>query len=172
MKLLKTICPHCGAPLEYDAEQKKAVCGFCKSELIVDDEVQHLSFDNGEEFGYQFEKGRQRAQAEMKSNTAKQTAGTQIPAVSVTLSAPKRKTWLWVLGWIFIFPLPLTLILIKKPNMPNINKTLKYVIIIFAWLAYIGMMGISAVSDSKESKKATETSVSENATEQTSTESD
>ena len=169
MKLLKTICPHCGAPLEYDAEQKKAVCGFCKSELIVDDEVRHLSFDNGEEFGYQFEKGRQRAQAEMKSNTAKQTADTQIPAVSVTPSAPKRKTWLWVLGWIFIFPLPLTLILIKKPN---INKTLKYVIIIVAWLAYIGMMGISAVSDSKESKKATKTSVSENATEQTSTESD
>ena len=26
--------------------------------------------------------------------------------------ANKRKTWLWVIGWIFIFPLPLTTLLL------------------------------------------------------------
>ena len=46
----------------------------------------------------------------------------------------KRKTWLWVLGWIFIFPLPLTLILIKK----DMNPILKYSIIVIAWLLYFG----------------------------------
>ena len=47
---------------------------------------------------------------------------------------PKRKTWLWVLGWIFIFPLPLTLIIAKNPNM---NKALKIIIIVAAWVAYV-----------------------------------
>lgn len=52
----------------------------------------------------------------------------------------KRKTWLWVLGWIFIFPLPLTLILLKKKDM---KPALKYGIIAAAWILYllIGIFG-------------------------------
>ena len=45
-----------------------------------------------------------------------------------------RKTWLWVLGWIFIFPLPLTLILLKKKNL---HPAIKYGIIAAAWILYI-----------------------------------
>lgn len=49
---------------------------------------------------------------------------------------PKRKTWLWVLGWIFIFPLPLTLIISKKPNL---SKVVKIVIIVAVWAVYISL---------------------------------
>ena len=45
-----------------------------------------------------------------------------------------RKTWLWVLGWICLFPLPLTLILLKKKNM---RPAVKYGIIAAAWVAWI-----------------------------------
>ena len=31
----------------------------------------------------------------------------------------KRKTWLWVLGWLFVFPLPLTILLLRNQK---INK--------------------------------------------------
>ena len=48
--------------------------------------------------------------------------------------AKPRKTWLWVLGWIFIFPLPLTIILIKKKDM---KPWLKYGIIAVAWILYL-----------------------------------
>ena len=63
-------------------------------------------------------------------------------------TAKKRKTWLWVLGWIFIFPLPLTLILLKKKEMKPI---MKYGIIAIAWVLYliIGLSGNS--SDNKVS---------------------
>ncbi len=63
---------------------------------------------------------------------------------------PKRKTWLWVLGWIFIFPLPLTLILLKKQN---INKGLKYGIIIAAWVVYaiFAVIGMFSNGDNPES---------------------
>ena len=46
----------------------------------------------------------------------------------------KRKTWLWILGWLFIFPLPLTLFLQKKGNM---NKFGKYAALAAAWLFYL-----------------------------------
>ena len=64
----------------------------------------------------------------------------------------KRKTWLWVLGWIFIFPLPLTLILIKKQNM---NKGLKYGIIIAAWVVYavIAFSGALSKNNNPSSNK-------------------
>ncbi len=55
----------------------------------------------------------------------------------------KRKTWLWVLGWIFIFPVPLTILMLRKKNM---KPAVKYGIIIVAWLIYI-MIAISGNSE-------------------------
>ena len=57
----------------------------------------------------------------------------------------KRKTWLWVLGWIFIFPLPLTIILIRKKDMNNI---LKYALIAIAWIAYLAISISAGVNNS------------------------
>ena len=51
-----------------------------------------------------------------------------------------KKTWLWVLGWICIFPVPLTILLLRKKNM---KPAVKYGIIAVAWLLYfiIGSTG-------------------------------
>lgn len=46
----------------------------------------------------------------------------------------KRKTWLWVIGWIFAFPIPLTLLMIRNQKL---NKILKIIIIVIAWLFYL-----------------------------------
>ena len=53
-----------------------------------------------------------------------------------------KKTWLWVLGWICIFPLPLTILLLRKKDM---KPAVKYGIIAVAWLLFfvIGMSGNS-----------------------------
>ena len=125
MKLIELSCPHCGAHLKVDPSIKQATCEHCGAALLIDDEVQRVQYDNAEEAGYKFEKGRQRAQAE-----AHRTAPT-----SYQSSAPKkRKTWLWVLGWIFIFPLPLTIILLRKKEM---KPAIKYGIIAVAWIIYL-----------------------------------
>lgn len=133
MKYVDPKCPNCGAALNPD-DGSTAFCQYCGAKLTVDDEAQNLNVANGEEVGYQFEKGRQRAENEAVA------AAPQPP------QQPKQKTWLWVLGWIFIFPLPLTLILIKKQNM---NKMLKYSIIAAAWLVYliIGFAGMGSKSE-------------------------
>lgn len=56
----------------------------------------------------------------------------------------KRKTWLWVLGWICIFPVPLTILMLRNEKM---NKWARIGIIAAAWILYfaMGMAGNSAV---------------------------
>ncbi len=46
----------------------------------------------------------------------------------------KRKIWPWVLGWIFIFPVPLTILMLRKKEM---KPWLKYGIIALAWVVYL-----------------------------------
>ncbi len=46
----------------------------------------------------------------------------------------KRKTWLWVLGWLFIFPIPLTILMLREKDMAPL---LKYGIIAVAWAVFL-----------------------------------
>ena len=150
MKLIDTTCPSCGAKLNVDAENQKATCEFCGAALLIDDEVQHIQYDNAEEAGYNFEKGRQRAQAE----AYRQNAGiNRQPTQQAAKPQKKRKTWLWVLGWICIFPLPLTILMVKNQKM---KKGLKIGIIAAAWILYliIGLSGGSG-TDAKETANNT-----------------
>lgn len=63
----------------------------------------------------------------------------------------KRKTWLWVLGWIFIFPVPLTIILLKKPG---ISQKAKYGIIAAAWVVYVLIIVIGTISNSNKTTES------------------
>lgn len=48
----------------------------------------------------------------------------------------KKNTVLWIIGWILIFPLPLTLVLRKK----KFNNVVKILVIVFAWLLYAAII--------------------------------
>ena len=56
-----------------------------------------------------------------------------------------KKTWLWVLGWICIFPLPLTILLLRKKDM---KPAVKYGIIAAAWLLFL-VIGLSGNSETE-----------------------
>ena len=148
------VCPNCGASLQVDADQKNLTCSYCGNGLYVDDEVKHVQYDNAEETGYQFEKGRQRAQAE--------ATRVQQQTFNMNFGKPpkKRKTWLWVLGWIFIFPVPLTILMLRNQKL---SKPVKIGIIVAAWIVYliIGLVG-GGSGDNKDSSNAnTETTTIE-----------
>jgi len=152
MKIVNMVCPNCRASIQVDADKKNLTCNYCGNNLYLDDEVQHVQYDNAEETGYQFEKGRQRAQAEAR--------GTSTPQNGYTVQqqlVKKRKTWLWVLGWICIFPLPLTILLLRKKDM---KPVLKCGIIVVAWLVYL-LIGLSGrlKDDNKNNTQNDETAV-------------
>lgn len=154
MKIVSMVCPNCGASLQVDADQKNLTCSYCGNGLYVDDEVKYVQYDNAEEAGYQFEKGRQRAQAE--------ATRVQQQTFSMNFGKPpkKRKTWLWVLGWIFIFPVPLTILMLRNQKL---SKPVKIGIIVAAWIVYliIGLAG-GGSGDNKDSSNAnTETTTIE-----------
>lgn len=147
MKRIHVICPNCGAILEVDSIPSIINCEYCGSPLILNGGV---SKNNAEEIGYQFEKGRQRAQEEVRQSQPQQIYDEQ-PLKK------KRPTWLWVLGWVFIFPLPLTMILLRKKSM---NSIIKYGIIAASWLFYFLLALLGYSDNTKESVKETTSSLS------------
>lgn len=128
MKIVSMVCPTCGASLQVDVDQKNLTCNYCGNSLYVEDEVRHVQHDNAEETGYQFEKGRQRAQAEVLG------VNQQISRMNPGQPPKKRKTWLWVLGWICIFPVPLTILMVRNRKL---SKPVKIGIIAAAWIVYL-----------------------------------
>ena len=162
VKIVNLTCPGCGARLEVDMDRKMAFCSYCGAALPIDDEIQKVQLDGAEKAGYEFEKGRQRAQAEAAQTSFQSQQACCQPAPRPTIqpqvpprpqqapcqSAPhahpyrptpqeppkKRKTWLWVLGWICIFPVPLTIIMLNKKDM---SKKARYGIIAAGWIFYL-----------------------------------
>ena len=117
--------------MRIDVDRKQAFCEYCGAQILIDDEVQHLQIDNAESAGYAFEKGRQRAQNEAQATRA-----------YTCQSASKKKSnivW-WVLGWIFIFPIPLTIIIARNKKLKTVVKV---GIIVAVWFVYllIGIVG-------------------------------
>lgn len=84
VKIVNLTCPGCGARLEVDMDRKMAFCSYCGAALPVDDEIQKVQLDGAEKAGYEFEKGRQRAQAEaaQASSQPQQVCSTSLPAAS------------------------------------------------------------------------------------------
>ena len=117
MKLVDMVCPNCGAKIQADADMGSAKCEHCGSTFILDDEAVHVKYDNAYEAGYQFEKGRQQAQAEARQRENEHRTDAGNTASQEIVAPKKRKTWLWVLGWICIFPLPLTILMLRKKDM-------------------------------------------------------
>ena len=74
-------------------------------------------------------------------------------------SAPvkKRKTWLWVLGWLFIFPVPLTILMLRNKKL---KPALRYGIIAVAWIIYL-IIGLGGSSGEEPSSSETEKGIHE-----------
>lgn len=77
---------------------------------------------------------------------------------SKELNSGSNTKW-WILGWIFIFPVPLTILMLRNKSLDNKKR---YGIIALAWLIYL-IIVISASGDKKDNK------TSSNSTDSTST---
>lgn len=110
MKLINMTCPNCGSKLLVDKTSGECVCNSCGGTFLLDDEAQHVKYDNAEEAGYQFEMGRQKAQSENRRyyNTASTT--------------PKKKSsipvWVWIMLWTCFLPFTL-MYFVYKSNLPQ-----------------------------------------------------
>lgn len=169
-----TTCSYCGSSISYEMRREqeqvnKQGCPKCGSS--------NISFSREKQGDYKGKKG---------TTVVRSTVGVCKDCgytwyVEGSSTPKKAPVWLWVLGWVFIFPLPLTILLLRKKDM---NPKLKYGIIAAAWVIYliIGIAGgngrnkdsntgnsQSVVETQNETTKSAETQSTESITEETTT---
>jgi uncharacterized membrane protein YhaH (DUF805 family)/DNA-directed RNA polymerase subunit RPC12/RpoP len=80
-------CPFCGAKLEIETAQSFVTCEHCGKQIFVDDEVEriehHFSAEGVEDIGYQFEKGRLKAQKDAQLDCLRGQQNTQLQPSSL-----------------------------------------------------------------------------------------
>ena len=163
MRLLDMTCQHCGALLKVDIDKKRAICNHCGATILIDDEIQHIRYDNAEEAGYNFEKGRQRARREEQqrlniyyNKAMQQRYMPQIP------SQQKKKGTCWqIFLWVFFFPIMITIFLVKTDKL---RLPVKIVLIVVLWIFFIiiGMTNDNEnVNDTESYSKDTEFEIEE-----------
>ena len=118
MKLLITKCPNCGASIDSVEQTNKVVCEFCGSAFELENKSSEVdTHSSSEADGYNFEMGRQRAINET------------IRENEITEKKKKNLIW-WVLGWLFIFPLPLSVLIYRHEKW---SKTVRIGLIVLLW---------------------------------------
>ena len=155
-------CPNCGA--EIGNSDKCEYCGsFISADMKKEQEI--LNKKGCPKCGSTNVKYSRENHGEVKGKSSKtivhKTVGicndcgyTWYPNVD---EPKKRKTWLWVLGWVFIFPVPLTILMLRKKDM---KPALKYGIIAAAWIVYL-LIGLGGNSSNNKPSTADTSVVAE-----------
>lgn len=76
------------------------------------------------------------------ANSTQNSVSQKNEKIVSTNSQKNDKTWLWVLGWIFCFPIPLTVLIWKS----KYSQTVKIILTIVLW-GFILIVGSSSESD-------------------------
>ncbi|MBP9997166.1 MAG: zinc ribbon domain-containing protein [Lachnospiraceae bacterium] len=133
-------CSNCGAEIS----GKTAYCEFCGSQVTVEMKKEqetlnkagcpncgssNITFNREDQGERRDKKGKEIVRATV--GFCKDCGHTW----TTSETKKKRKTWLWVLGWIFIFPIPLTILLLRPTC--NLDKKIRYGIIAAAWIVYL-----------------------------------
>ncbi len=150
-------CPSCGAEIG-----GAKICDYCGSQITgeMQREQERLNKKGCPKCGSGNISFRRENQGEVNGKKSKQVIHRTVGVCSdcgatwfADSEVKKRKTWLWVLGWLFIFPLPLTILLLRKKDM---NQYLKYAVIAIAWIVYL-LIAVSGGKNSETTKPADDT---------------
>ncbi len=151
-------CPNCMGERTIDENNMVLVCPYCESRQIIPANqiaaYRRLSGSNNNNGYYQTHTPYNPSMQQYPNNNNQnwQPINQPVhpnpqPAMSIPQGAynpnyqrPKNRTWLWVLGWIFIFPVPLTILMLRNRT---ISPAIRYTIIAVVWIFYaiIGFSG-------------------------------
>ena len=150
-------CPNCGA--EWVGERK--TCEFCGTQITYDMQrkQEQLNKKGCPQCGSSNITFTRENQGEIRGRKSRKVVHTTIGYckdcgytwMPETEKPKKRRTFLWLLGWLFIFPLPLTILMLRKKNL---KPAIKYGVITAAWVIYLVLI---LVSRSNNTKKQTDT---------------
>ena len=162
-------CSNCGAEIPSNSRQ----CNFCGSQISVQmmREQQELNKQGCPQCGSANIAFNREKQGELRGDN-----GTQVVRATIgyckdcgftwdttpTYEEPKtRKTWLWVLGWIFIFPVPLTILMFNSERTESIDKKIRIGIVAIAWLLYFAIGFAGSANNMRTTKEPVTTPTNE-----------
>lgn len=151
MKLVEMKCQNCGAILKIDPEQNDINCQYCNARYKLDDEVKHIKYDNMEQSGYEFEKGRIRAQQENNNQNILNSKTSQY-------QKKNHKTLWLVLAWIFLFHFTATYFIIKSAKL---NNKQKIIIIVILWIVFLLIGYLNPSEEENTTTQQNQTTISE-----------
>lgn len=143
MKLVEMKCKNCGAKLEVEEDCKTINCQYCHAKYKLDDEIQHIQYDNMEQSGYEFEKGRIRAQKEAESNKV-QTV--YVKNKNNKKNNSKKHGVLYYLVCLMLFPIIITYYVVKSEKL---SKGGKIAILVVLWLSIL-IAGLTSNEEEKD----------------------
>ena len=157
-------CPNCGAEIDPNSR----VCSYCNTPITVEmqREQEQINKQGCPKCGSTNITFKRENQGEVRGKKSKKivhkTVGfckdcgyTWYPDSPVNQQKSGHKTWLWVLGWIFIFPVPLTILMLRNKTM---KPAVKYGIIAAAWIVYL-LIGLSGGSGNSNNGTSTSSDV-------------
>ena len=150
-------CKNCGALLNVDDEKKEGTCPYCNTKFKLDDEVKHIQYDNSEQSGYEFEKGRIRAQEE-ENQKRKERVNAEINAQIEAEKKKKRTVWI-VLAWIFLLPFTATYYIAVSKKLDTTKKII-FIILIWIFFFIIGSTG-SSTEESDSSNSSNDSAITQ-----------
>ncbi len=146
-------CPNCGAEIANGSK----TCEFCGTQITYDMlcEQEQLSKKGCPKCGSSNITFTRENQGEIRGRKAKKVVHTTVGYCkdcgytwTPEMEKPKkRRTFLWILGWIFIFPVPLTILMLRKKEL---KPAIKYGVIAAAWIIYLILVLVSRGNNKKQ----------------------
>ena len=170
MELTGMNCPHCGGALEIPDGARQVKCSYCDSVVAIDrEEPPTASPEENERAGYDFEKGRIRAQQEARRQESADQRdilngqiATALAGMALRQVAPRRPRHLfwWIVGWLFCFPIPLTVLIVRSRHLKPLWKA---VLLIHLWGMVLinGTSAMERLEDTSRESAAASSAVSE-----------
>ena len=141
VKFVPAKCTSCGAELSVDPTQEAAVCNYCGTPFIVSKAVQDYNVTYQTNIVNE-RKGVVQSILDYASEKEKREEQRleQERIRNEERKSKRNKTILWVLGWIFIFPVPLTILMLRNKTL---DTKVRYGVIAGGWILYllIGLIG-------------------------------
>ena len=169
------ICPNCGADIPADGK----ACEFCGTTITVEmlkerEIINKQGCPRCKSTNLEFK----RETRSITRSTANGTNGARVNNVTIGIckdcgytwdtarlnngnAGGQKKssyTWLWVLGWIFIFPVPLSIIMYRKKDLP---KPLRIVVVVVAWVIFAIWLGPAYIKSFTKSRNDTDSTETE-----------
>ena len=148
-------CTACGGELEVDPKQETAVCRYCGETFVVSKAVNNYNVEHNT-YNTKIVNERKGDMESMLNFISDREDKKYARAKEQKAERSKRnKTLLWALGWIFIFPVPLTILMLRNKKLAD---KVRYGIIAAAWVVYILLLVITQITGDKDSDKAADVS--------------